>query len=115
MSVSYKATFTPHEVQVLDFMTQTLLRGGTAQMAVRHKAFASLCRKIGAMKARIKEREDKDRYEATLCKHCGGDKEKDHELEQDKWRLDPVNGLAYRCTLEGTATYYEKRRRTPSS
>jgi hypothetical protein len=31
----------------------TLLRGGTPTMATRHKEFASLCRKVMAMKAKV--------------------------------------------------------------
>ena len=107
MSVDYRVRLTTSEVQVLDFMMQTLLRGGTADMAVRHKSFASLCRKVGEIKGKVKERELQDRYEATLCKHCGGDKEGGHELEQGNWRLDPTNGIAYRCPKGNT--HYEKR------
>jgi hypothetical protein len=45
-------SFSEGEIQVLEFIVQTLLRGGTPTMATRHKEFASLCRKVMAMKAK---------------------------------------------------------------
>jgi hypothetical protein len=48
-------SFSEGEIQVLDFIVTTLLRGGTPTMATRHKEFASLCRKVMAMKARVNE------------------------------------------------------------
>lgn len=45
-------SFSEGEIQVLDFILTTLLRGGTPTMAVRSKDFASLCRKVQSMKAR---------------------------------------------------------------
>ena len=49
-------SFSEGEIQVLEFIVQTLLRGGTPTMATRHKEFASLCRKVMAMKAKAQER-----------------------------------------------------------
>jgi hypothetical protein len=49
-------SFSDGEIQVLEFIVQTLLRGGTPTMAVRHKEFASLCRKVMAMKTKVNER-----------------------------------------------------------
>lgn len=49
-------SFSDGEIQVLEFIVQTLLRGGIPSMAVRHKEFASLCRKVMAMKAKVHER-----------------------------------------------------------
>ena len=46
-------SFSEGEVQVLEFIVQTLLRGGTPTMATRHKEFASLCRKVMAMKGKV--------------------------------------------------------------
>ena len=46
-------SFSEGEIQVMDFIVQTLLRGGTPTMATRHKEFASLCRKIMAMKSKV--------------------------------------------------------------
>jgi hypothetical protein len=46
-------SFSEGEIQVLEFIVQTLLRGGTPTMATRHKEFASLCRKVMAMKAKV--------------------------------------------------------------
>lgn len=45
-------SFSEGEIQVLDFILSTLLRGGTPTMAVRSKDFASLCRKVQSMKTR---------------------------------------------------------------
>ena len=46
-------SFSEGEIQVLDFILTTLLRGGTPTMAVRNKDFASLCRKVVSMKNRV--------------------------------------------------------------
>lgn len=48
-------SFSEGEIQVLDFIVTTLLRGGTPTMAVRSRDFASLCRKVQAMKTRVHE------------------------------------------------------------
>ncbi|MDB4973559.1 MAG: hypothetical protein JWN48_1900, partial [Myxococcaceae bacterium] len=45
------------EIQVMDFIVQTLLRGGSPTMAVRNKDFSSLCRKIQTMKSRVNEKQ----------------------------------------------------------
>ena len=45
-------SFSEGEIQVMDFILSTLLRGGTPTMAVRSKDFASLCRKVQSMKTR---------------------------------------------------------------
>ena len=52
-------SFSEGEIQVLDFITQTLLRGGTPTMATRHKDFASLCRKVLAMKGKVHEQKQR--------------------------------------------------------
>jgi len=49
-------SFSEGEVQVLEFIVQTLLRGGTPTMATRHKEFASLCRKVMAMRDKVNDR-----------------------------------------------------------
>jgi hypothetical protein len=53
-------SFSEGEIQVMDFIVQTLLRGGSPTMAVRNKDFASLCRKIIAMKTRVNEKQIAD-------------------------------------------------------
>ena len=53
-------SFSEGEVQVLDFILSTLLRGGTPTMAARHKDFASLCRKVMSMKTRMIEHQHKE-------------------------------------------------------
>jgi hypothetical protein len=53
-------SFSEGEIQVMDFIVQTLLRGGSPTMATRNKDFASLCRKIMAMKAKVNEKQIAD-------------------------------------------------------
>lgn len=48
-------SFSEGEVQILEFILQTLLRGGSPTMAARHKDFASLYRKVISMKQRIEK------------------------------------------------------------
>jgi hypothetical protein len=50
-------SFSEGEIQVMDFIVSTLLRGGSPTMATRNKDFASLCRKIMAMKAKVNEKQ----------------------------------------------------------
>ena len=52
-------SFSEGEVQVLDFILTTLLRGGSPSMAVRNKDFASLCRKVVSMKTRMAQKKAK--------------------------------------------------------
>ena len=58
-------SFSEGEIQVMDFIVQTLLRGGTPTMATRHKEFASLCRKIMAMKGKVIEKQ-KQQVESSV-------------------------------------------------
>ena len=58
-------SFSEGEIQVLEFIVQTLLRGGTPSMATRHKEFASLCRKIMAMKSRVHEQKQRPAREES--------------------------------------------------
>lgn len=51
-------SFSETEIQMMDFILTTLLRGGTPHMAVRSKDFASVCRKVQAMKTRVQEIKD---------------------------------------------------------
>lgn len=54
-AVRVSHSFTPGEIQILDFVLSTMLRGGTVSMAVRNKEFPSLCQKVGHMKKRLEE------------------------------------------------------------
>lgn len=58
-------SFSEGEIQVMDFIVQTLLRGSSPAVAVRNKDFASLCRKIMAMKAKVKEKQLADELAPT--------------------------------------------------
>lgn len=49
-------SFSEGEIQLLEFVVQSLLKGGTPTTAARHKDFPSLCRKIMAMKAKVLEK-----------------------------------------------------------
>jgi len=62
-------SFSEGEIQVLEFILQTLLRGGTPSMATRHKDFASVYRKILTMKKRIA---DKEKQRAATTKSSVG-------------------------------------------
>lgn len=53
-------SFSEGEIQVLEFILQTLLRGGSPQMATRNKDFASVYRKVMTMKKRVHEKKDAD-------------------------------------------------------
>ena len=53
-------SFSEGEIQVMDFILSTLLRGGSPAMATRNKDFASLCRKVVSMKTRVEEKKRKD-------------------------------------------------------
>ena len=49
-------SFSEGEIQVLEFILQTLLRGGNPTMATRNKDFASVYRKVMTMKKRVEEK-----------------------------------------------------------
>lgn len=53
-------SFSEGEIAVMDFILTTLLRGGSAQMATRNKDFASLCRKVVAMKQKAEQKHRED-------------------------------------------------------
>ena len=53
-------SFSEGEIQVLDFILSTLLRGGSPAMATRNKDFASVCRKVVAMKVKVAEKKRTD-------------------------------------------------------
>lgn len=50
-------SFTKEQVQILTFLVDTLLRGGDARMAVRHKAFNGLVAKVHRMRDKIRQQE----------------------------------------------------------
>lgn len=50
-----KISLNEGEVQVIEFILQTLLRGGNPSIATRHKDFASICRKIMNLKQKFAE------------------------------------------------------------
>jgi len=52
-------SFSAGEVQVMEFILKTLLRGGTPTMAVRNKDFPSLYRKVMTMKQRLADKAEK--------------------------------------------------------
>ena len=62
-------SFSEGEIQVMDFILSTLLRGGSPAMATRSKDFASLCRKVVSMKTRVEEKKRED-----LLKARGGER-----------------------------------------
>jgi hypothetical protein len=82
-------SFSEGEIQVLEFIVQTLLRGGTPTMATRHKEFASLCRKVMAMKNKVQEKHDKKKGGAKSSAVNTVDDEENEETESK-----PDQGLA---------------------
>lgn len=52
-------SFSEGEIQILEFILSTLLRGGTPTMATRHRDFASLYRKVLTMKKRMTDQEQR--------------------------------------------------------
>lgn len=51
--VAASQSFVPDEVQLLDFVFNSLLMSSNPQAATRHKSFPSMLRKISAMKNRV--------------------------------------------------------------
>ena len=48
-------SFTEEQVKILVFVLDTLLRGGDARMAVRHKAFNGLVAKAHRMREKLRK------------------------------------------------------------
>lgn len=61
-------SFSEGEIQVLEFILQTLLRGGTPSMATRNKEFASLYRKVVTMKKRVAAKKEKQQSSVGTVK-----------------------------------------------
>lgn len=59
-------SFSEGEIQVLEFILQTLLRGGTPSMATRNKDFASLYRKVVSMKKRVADKKERDLQQSSV-------------------------------------------------
>jgi len=59
-------SFSEGEIQVMEFILQTLLRGGTPSMATRNKEFASLYRKVVSMKKRVQEKKEKELLQSSV-------------------------------------------------
>ena len=51
-------SFSDGEIQIMEFILQTLLRGGSPNMATRHRDFASLYRKVLTMKRRLHDKRE---------------------------------------------------------
>ncbi len=60
MAMRISNSFSEGEIQVMDFILSTLLRGGNPKMATRNKDFASLCRKVVSMKVRVEDKKRKE-------------------------------------------------------
>ena len=59
-------SFSEGEIQVLEFILQTLLRGGTPSMATRNKDFASVYRKVMTMKKRVEEKKTQAKVSSSV-------------------------------------------------
>jgi len=73
-------SFSEGEIQIMEFILQTLLRGGTPTMAARHKDFASLYRKVMSMKTRLEDKKAKASSVGTIG---AVDDDPDIEIEAD--------------------------------
>jgi hypothetical protein len=73
-------SFSEGEIQVLEFIVQTLLRGGTPTMATRSADFPSLCRKVQAMKKKVHEQ--KARPQGGHGVHGGHAVQSGHDAHQ---------------------------------
>jgi|GEM_PF-1113662 len=62
-------SFSEGEIQVLEFIVQTLLRGGTPTMATRSADFPSLCRKVQAMKKKVHEQKARPSVQGSHDAH----------------------------------------------
>jgi hypothetical protein len=61
-------SFSEGEIHVLEFILQTLLRGGKPSTAVRNKDFASLYRKVVSMRQRVEVKKEKAAAKAEAKK-----------------------------------------------
>lgn len=59
-------SFSEGEIQVLEFILQTLLRGGAPTMATRNKDFASVYRKVMSMKKRVEEKKSEAKISSSV-------------------------------------------------
>ena len=59
-------SFSEGEIQVLEFILQTLLRGGTPSMATRNKDFAAVYRKVMTMKKRVEEKKSQSKISSSV-------------------------------------------------
>jgi hypothetical protein len=59
-------SFSEGEIQVLEFILQTLLRGGTPSMATRNKDFAAVYRKVMTMKKRVEEKKSQAKISSSV-------------------------------------------------
>ncbi len=76
-------SFSEGEIQVLEFILQTLLRGGTPSMATRNKDFASLYRKVISMKKRVHAKREKDILESSVGTVAAVDDDDISEIDTD--------------------------------
>ena len=72
-------SFSEGEIQIMEFILQTLLRGGTPTMAARHKDFASLYRKVMSMKTRLEDKKAKASSVGTI----GAESDDRDDIEED--------------------------------
>ena len=75
-------SFSEGEIQVLEFILQTLLRGGTPSMATRNKEFASLYRKVVTMKKRVAAKKEKQQSSVGTVQAESADDTTDDALDE---------------------------------
>lgn len=77
-------SFSEGEVQLLEFIFQTLLRGGSPTMAARHKEFASVYRKVISMKQRLEKTPKGEKPGATVERSSVGTIESPDTVDADE-------------------------------
>ena len=75
-------SFSEGEIQVLEFILQTLLRGGTPSMATRNKDFASLYRKVVTMKKRVAIKKERGELDESSVGTIDAVDDEDDDLQQ---------------------------------
>ena len=75
-------SFSEGEINVLEFILQTLLRGGNPNTAVRNKEFASLYRKVVSMRQRVETKKEKSAAKEVSSVGTIGAAEDDDALSQ---------------------------------
>lgn len=81
-------SFNEEHVQLLSFITETLLRGGDPIMATRHKHFPGLAAKVGRLRQKMNEKKKGNQRQGG--EHAEGTGEGSREADSEVDRGVPV-------------------------